>query len=145
MKKVFSKELWKKFLVAFMIIISCFWVAPEEVRAEDEAGGKLAEPVADLLIALGDGAVKIAHRFVLKSEGDTLITIDTSVDALHWLAAIVAGALAAVVAVGLVLLAATGIGLLIEAIVGITLASLSIGTVLAVAVTTRRSSRCCVL
>ena len=72
MKKVFSKEIWKKFLASIMVILSLMWVMPERVHAKTfDIGGELMEPVIDLFVGIGDGAVNIVHR-VVKNEKQTL-------------------------------------------------------------------------
>ena len=91
MKKVFSKELWKKFLVAMMIMVTAMWLAPEEVHAGDGIGGKLAEPVADLIIVMGDGLMHIAQKIIFNQD-DSYVNIDTA----RKVGSIIAGAVAAI-------------------------------------------------
>ena len=71
MKKVFSKELWKKFLASLMIIVTLSYVAPKRVHALD-IGGELMQPVVDLFVGIGDGVVNIAHR-IIKGQKNALI------------------------------------------------------------------------
>lgn len=76
MKKVFSKELLKKFFVVMMIISTITCIAPKRVQALD-IGGELMQPVVDLFVGIGDGAVNIVHRIV-KGQNGTLIRFGNS-------------------------------------------------------------------
>ena len=79
MKKVFSKEMWKKFLASVMIIVSLMCIAPHKSQAAAaDIGGQLAKPVADLLTVIGDGAVNIIHRIV-KGQDTTLLRFEGGV------------------------------------------------------------------
>lgn len=65
-KKVFSKGLWKRILVTILIAFSFMFLAPEPVRAGgDGIGGKLAQPIVDVVVFAGDGLVYILHYFIL--------------------------------------------------------------------------------
>lgn len=76
MKKVFSKELWKKFLASMMIVVSLICLEPKESQASTgDIGGQLAKPVADLLLVIADGAVTLIH-IVVKDQHTTLLRFD---------------------------------------------------------------------
>ena len=76
MKKVFSKELWKKFLASMMVVMSLMCIMPERVHAID-IGGEIMQPVVDLFVGMGDGAVNIIHR-IIKGQSGTLIRFGNS-------------------------------------------------------------------
>lgn len=63
-KKFFNKELWKKILVSFMVVLSLMTLSPKNVEAND-LGGKLMQPVIDIIVTIGDATVNILHRVIL--------------------------------------------------------------------------------
>ena len=75
MKKVFSKNVWKKFLASMMIVVSLMFLAPEKVRADGDTVSKLAEPIADLMLIIGDGLVSLMHKYIMDQDCE-ILTVD---------------------------------------------------------------------
>ena len=71
MKKDFGKKMWKKFFVAIMVVISCCIIAPGRVEADAaDVAGTLAEPIADLVLGIGDAVVDIATKYIIHAKKD---------------------------------------------------------------------------
>lgn len=73
MKIFANKNIWKKIIIAVILMLSFSFIAPEPVAAG--IGGTLMEPICDLLVGLGDGFLNVAHNLLLK-QGTTLIRVD---------------------------------------------------------------------
>lgn len=55
MKIFTNQKVWKKIVVALLIVLAFQFIASSPVRAADDGiGGKLLEPVIDLLVSLCD-------------------------------------------------------------------------------------------
>ncbi len=57
MKVFTNKKMWEKMVMMLIIIILFQFSMPKQVRASDDdmpLGGKLLEPVLDLVVFLGD-------------------------------------------------------------------------------------------
>lgn len=56
MKIFTSEKIWKKIVVMLIIVILFQFSMPKQVQADDDMplGGKLLEPVLDLVVFLGD-------------------------------------------------------------------------------------------
>ena len=57
MKIFTNQKVWKKIVVALLIVLAFQFIASSPVRAGDDddgSGGKLLEPVIDLLVSLCD-------------------------------------------------------------------------------------------
>lgn len=73
MDKLIYKNKFTKFIVALIIAFNLISFVPNKVEAKDDGvGGKLAEPVADLMLIIGDGALSIVHSFVMGQEDDVI-------------------------------------------------------------------------
>lgn len=119
MKLITNKNVKRKILIAILIIIIASFIFP--VKAQASIGGKLLEPVIDLVVALGDGTYNIVHRVILDQE-ETLIRVEF--DDGFWatvakiFVAIGAAILAAVVIIGTAGIAAAIAGITITVSVG---------------------------
>ena len=62
MKIFTNQKVWKKIVVALLIVLAFQFIASSPVRAGDDdgIGGKLLEPVIDLLVSLCDRS----HRYI---------------------------------------------------------------------------------
>lgn len=56
MKIFANQKVWKKIVVALLIVLAFQFITSSPVRADDDdgIGGKLLEPVIDLLVSLCD-------------------------------------------------------------------------------------------
>lgn len=54
MKIFTNQKVWKKIVVALLIVLAFQFIVSSPVRAEDGIGGKLLEPIIDLVVWLGD-------------------------------------------------------------------------------------------
>lgn len=119
MRLITNKNIKRKILIAILIIIVASFIFP--VKAQASIGGKLLEPVIDLVVALGDGTYNIVHRVILDQE-ETLIRVEF--DDGFWatvakiFVAIGAAILAAVVIIGTAGIAAAVAGITITVSVG---------------------------
>ena len=106
--------------------------------AKDEVGGKLLKPVADLLLAFGDGILNIAHN-VLYQMNTSIIRVSLDNTVLEIIATIAAGVAATALIATLIVLtggAVAGLAAAIATAIGQTLAigTLSAGAIGLVAV-----------
>ena len=68
MKKAFSRSIFGKFIIALMVILMLGSLQPTRVEADLDIvniAGTLAEPILSFIVALGDGAVHIIHKFIM--------------------------------------------------------------------------------
>lgn len=54
MKIFTNQKIWKKIVVVLLIVLAFQFVVSSPVRAVDGIGGKLLEPIIDLVVWLGD-------------------------------------------------------------------------------------------
>ena len=54
MKIFTNQKIWKKIVVVLLIVLAFQFVVSSPVRAADGIGGKLLEPIIDLVVWLGD-------------------------------------------------------------------------------------------
>lgn len=124
--------LFKKLIIfVLVLIITCFSFSGE-VQAKDSAkGGKLLNPIADLLVFASDGIMNITHT-VLYDQTDTTISVDTTRSIgetiITWTVGIFAAAAAAVLCV-----VTCGAFAAALATIGLSIATVSAATVLVVA------------
>lgn len=133
--KVFeNKSLFKKILIVMLFVIVSSFVFLGEVRADDGeiVGGKLLNPIADLLVFLGDGVMNIVHGVIYNHYETTIVVPLISTIGEVILTGLLALFIAAIVAVGVVVTAgALGAAL---AAAGLSVGTIGIGTVLMVSV-----------
>ncbi len=131
MKIFTNKNIWKKIVVALLIILSFQIIMIKPVEAENESfGGKLLSPILSLLVGLGDGLNDMVSRAIMGSNS-TLYEIEMmSSFGEKILTAIVAIAAAAIAI--LVIIATAGLAAVALAAVGITATvTVGIGTIVA--------------
>lgn len=54
MKIFTNQKIWKKIVIALLIVMMFQFFTASPVRAEDGIGGKLMEPIIDLVVWIGD-------------------------------------------------------------------------------------------
>ncbi len=114
MKIFANKNIWKKIVIIFLLISTLSFAAPKPVAAG--IGGELMEPICDLLVGLGDGAIGIMHKLIIQQD-TTLIRVDLNTTAMD-IARIIVTVLAFAAVVLIVGAATAGVGLGIAAIAG---------------------------
>ena len=66
MKIFTNQKIWKRLVVVLLIIMAFQFVIPNISKAEDgddiSIGGKLLEPIIDLVVAIGDRSFKFSSR-----------------------------------------------------------------------------------
>lgn len=98
MKFITNKNVKRKILIAILIIIIASFIFP--VKAQASIGGKLLQPVIDLVVALSDGAYGMVHRFVL-DQSVTLLRIDLDDSVWEIIGSVLAGILGALLVLGI--------------------------------------------
>ena len=131
--KIFkSKSLSKKLILAMLVVIFLGLIKPNVSNAEaTEAaqGGKLSQPVVDLVLTIGDGLMDIVQNAIAGQDGHITLDITGNKGWLIKAAAILLGIAATVVAI----IVTAGIAGAVAAIVGAT-ATITTGTVVAACV-----------
>ncbi len=133
MKIFANKNIWRKIVIILIAItLISFAVPTVVVQADDEdhpLGGQLMEPVLNLLVGIGDGAISILHKIILGQE-QSRFTYDLHTSGWVLFAKIAVGLLAIAIAVAI---AAPGTFIL----AALNLASLAtVGTMIAVGIGT---------
>ena len=109
MKIFANKNIFKKIILAVLLLLSFSFVSPEPVEAG--IGGELMQPICDFLLGLGDGVVSIIHNVVLKQERTAIrIDLNTGILGILKIVACVAAFVLATVAV-VVITGGIGVGL----------------------------------
>lgn len=78
MKIFANNSLWKKIVIILLVIFSISFIEPIPVNAS--IGGKLMEPICDLLVGICDGIIKVAHNTIIHQE-TTLIRVNLNTTA----------------------------------------------------------------
>ncbi len=134
MKIYENKSIFKKIVIFLIIILISSFCFSGNVQAKDDTkGGKLLNPISDLLVFAGDGIMNVVHT-VLYKQHDTTVTVDTTRSVIKTVLTIAVGFLVAAVAAVLVVVSAGGI-VAAAAAAGVTLSAIGAGTVLMVAAT----------
>lgn len=132
--KIFENKnirVFKKIIIfAIILIVTSFSLAGESKAKDNTKGGKLLNPVADLLVFTGDGIMNIAHT-VMYDQTDTTISVDLVSSVVSKILAIAVGVVAAA---GAAVLCVVTCGAFAAALasIGVTIATVSAGTVLVV-------------
>ena len=126
MKNFAKKNILKKIIIVFMIITSFSFTKPKEVNAG--VGGTLMAPICDLLVGLGDGAVNVIHKTLIKQD-ETLLRFSNVDKEWRMFATIVVGIAIGILAGALIIATAGAISAVVGAALGITLAGVGAGTV----------------
>ncbi len=133
MKNFKNTKTYKIIIMALIIIIICSFCFSGKSKAKDSAyGGTLLNPVVDLIVHLGDGAMNIVHKYIYH-QNTTTINVDMGNDVLEVIVTIIVG-IAAAVALAALTVVTAGAAAAAFAAMGITLSAVSAGTVVAVAV-----------
>lgn len=117
-----NKCLNKKLILALLVVIFLGIISPNVSHAGTEAtvGGKLIQPVCDLLLALGDGVMTVIQKAIVGTGGDIAVDLTGKTGVI----AKILGVIAAVVVIVAVTIATAGIGAWIAGLSGV------IGTIL---------------
>ena len=133
--KIFENKninIFKKLIVfVIILVITSFSLAGETNAKDDTKGGKLLNPVADLLVFTGDGIMNVAHT-VMYDQTDTTISVDLVGSILSKIATIAVGVVAAAAA-AVVCVVTCGAFAAALAAIGVSIATVSAGTVLIIA------------
>ena len=131
--KIFqNKNLFKKLMIIFLIILIFSFCMPKQSKAVS-IGGKLLQPITDLILSLSDGVYGIAHKIILQQD-TSLIHIDFSESVWEKVATVAIFILVAVATVVAIIATGGAIAALIPAIAGVV--SVGLGTTLVVGVGT---------
>lgn len=133
--KVFqNKNLFKKLIIFLLIIVIFSFCVPNAVKATDDGiGGKLLNPIVDLVLSFGDGFYNIIHRVILQQDV-TLLHIDLTSNFWEVVLTAVVFIVVAVAAVAAIIASAGFVATLIPALASVV--SMGIGTTLVVATAT---------
>lgn len=133
--KIFESKnmgLFKKLIIFVLILIIIGFSFSGEVQAKDSAkGGKLLNPIGELLVFTGDGIMNIVHT-ILYSQTDTTISVDLTMSILGVVATIAVGLIVAAAAAVLCVVTCGAFAAAL-ATIGLSIATVSAGTVLIVA------------
>ena len=126
-----------KILIVILAIIAVSFIVPNIVHAkgDDGIGGKLLEPIVDLVVAISDGFLNILHKVVV-GQSDAFLTVERSSQTLKVILTVFVAIVAAAVAVALVIFTAGAAAALLGpalASIGVTIGSLSAGAILTAA------------
>ena len=117
-----NKKLSKKLILSVLIVLIFLGtILPNISNAEAKEasqGGKLLQPVVDLLLTLGDGVMDIIQKTVMGTSGH--ISLDIAISKVIKIIGILAGIVAAI---GVIAIAATGVGAVVEAVAGVSAAA----------------------
>lgn len=131
--KIFqNKNLFKKLMIIFLIILIFSFCMPKQSKAVS-IGGKLLQPITDLILSLSDGVYGIAHKIILQQD-TSLIHIDFSESVWEKVATVAIFILVAVATIVAIIATGGAIAALIPAIAGVV--SVGLGTTLVVGVGT---------
>lgn len=128
-------RLFKKIIMCIVILITINFSCFGEVKASDSVkGGKLLNPIGDLLCFAGDGIMNIVHK-ILYDQSDTTISVDRAGSFVRGF--IVVAVFAVVAAVAAVAIVATaGAVTAALATLGVSISAIGAGTVILASVGT---------
>ncbi len=131
MKIFTNKSIWKKLVVALLIILSFQIIVVKPVDADAaEFGGKLLSPILSLLVGLGDGINDLVSRAIMGSNS-TLYEIEMMESLGKKILTVIVAVAAAAIAV-IVIVATAGLAAVALAAVGITATvTIGMGTIIA--------------
>ncbi len=131
--KIFqNKSLFKKLMIIFLIIMIFSFCVPKQTKAVS-IGGKLLQPIVDLILSLTDGVYGIAHKIILQQD-TTLIHIDFSESVWEKVATAFVFIVVAVATVAAIIATAGAVAALIPALASIV--SIGLGTTLVISTAT---------
>lgn len=130
-----KKGLFKKIIMFIVILITINFSCFGEVKASDSVkGGKLLNPIGDLLCFAGDGIMNIVHK-ILYDQSDTTISVDRVGSFVRRFIEITVFVVAAAVA-AVVVVATAGAVAAAVATLGISISAIGAGTVILASVST---------
>lgn len=132
MKIFTNKSIWKKIVIALLIVLLFQTVVMQPVHAGDgvEFAGKLMSPILSLLVGLGDGIMDIIGSSIMGANA-TLVHVDRNDSWWDTLSTILVAIVAAAAAIALIVLTAGAAAAALAAI-GITATvTVGMGTVIA--------------
>lgn len=100
MKFFANKNIFKKIVLIFVLLFSFSFVLPKPVHA---VGGEIMNPICDFIVGLGDGAMNVMHKAILRQDV-SLIRISEG----EWNIAQIIIVAAAVIVIGVALVATGG-------------------------------------
>lgn len=65
MKIFANKNIFKKIVLTFVLLFSFSFVVPKPVQA---VGGEIMNPICDLIVGFGDGAMNVMHKAILRQD-----------------------------------------------------------------------------
>ena len=65
MKIFANKNIFKKIVLTFVLLFSFSFVLPKPVQA---VGGEIMNPICDLIVGFGDGAMNVMHKAILRQD-----------------------------------------------------------------------------
>lgn len=108
MKILKNECLNKKLILALLVVMFLCIIFPNVSHAgtESSIGGKLLQPVCDLLLALGDGVMNVIQKAIVGAGGDIAIDLTGKTGVI----ATILGIVAAVVVIVAITIATAGVG-----------------------------------
>ena len=113
MKIFANKNIFKKLILAVLLLLSFSFVSPEPVQAG--VGGELMEPICDFVIGLGDGIISALHKFIL-GQDTTIIPIHIDAFVGEGIVKIIATVLGAILIAALIAVGVGAIGMAFAAL-----------------------------
>ncbi len=131
MKIFTNKSIWKKIVIAILIVLSFQMVMMKPVQADAvEFGGKLLSPILSLLVGIGDGINDLIGRTIMGTNS-TLYEVEMGNTFWETLGTILVAIAAAAIAI-VAIVATMGLAAVALAAVGITATvTIGMGTILA--------------
>lgn len=134
MKNFKETKTFKIIIMAIIIITIFSFFFSGKVEAKDSSfGGKLLNPIVDLIVHLGDGTMNLIHKYIYH-QNTTTITTDLTDGIVQFLGKAFAVWIGINVAIGLAALIVFSAGTLAPVFAAIGITGLSAGTVIAVSV-----------
>lgn len=128
-------SLIKKVSIVLVCVMVFSFCMPEIAMAKSDSdgiGGKLLEPVIDLVVSIGDAMTNIVHRTTI-SQSETLISVDMVSGTLRTILTVLVGIAAAVIAIVAVVATAGAVAAVLGPVLaglGVSIGTLSAGAVL---------------
>ena len=113
MKIFANKNIFKKLILAVLLLLSFSFVSPEPVQAG--VGGELMEPICDFVIGIGDGIISALHKFIL-GQDTTIIPIHIDAFVGEGIVKIIATVLGAILIAALIAVGIGAIGMALAAL-----------------------------
>lgn len=127
MKIFTNKSIWRKIVIALLIVLLFNIVVMKPIHAADasndvlEGGGKLLKPIFSLLVTIGDGVINVLHSSVMGVD-ETLIVVNNESEAWGIIKTIIAVIVTAACIIGAIILSG-GIAAILGGIAVLSIAS----------------------